>query len=146
MEGNEKIPAGAKKYCLLPDQTVEGIKICGKCHCILKVMLKSCYCLVHSQREVIKFLLDQNGIEYVLTERFNQDLLEIFFGQQRSWGFRNDNPSMKQCLENAQALVVQKSLACGGSSNIAKKRKSMGSLSPLSRPLPKRKCKRLNFN
>ena len=125
---------------------MEGIKICGKCHCILKVMLKCCYFLVHSLIEVIKFLLDQNGIEYMLTERFNQDLLEILFGQQRSRGCRNDNPSVKQCLENAQALVVQKSLACGGSSNIAKKRKSMGSLSPLSRPLPKRKCKRLNFN
>lgn len=32
MEGNEEIPAGAKQYCLLPDQTIEGIKICGKCH------------------------------------------------------------------------------------------------------------------
>lgn len=95
---------------------------------------------------MIKFLLSQPGIQFVLTERFNQDLLEIFFGQQRSRGCRNDNPSMKQCLENAQALVVQKSLACGGSSNITKKRKNMGSLSPLSRPLPKRKCKRLNFN
>jgi len=32
VEGNKKIPAGAKKQCLLPDQTVEGIKMCGKYH------------------------------------------------------------------------------------------------------------------
>lgn len=77
--------------------------------------------LVHSLNEVIKFLLNQDGIKFVLTERFNQDPLEIFFGQQRSRGCRNDNPSINQCLENSQALVVQKSLAYGGSSNITKK-------------------------
>jgi len=38
VESNKKIPAGAKKQCLLPDQTVEGIKMCGKYHCILKVI------------------------------------------------------------------------------------------------------------
>lgn len=102
--------------------------------------------VVHSLNEVIKFLLNQDGIKFILTERFNQDPLEIFFGQQRSRGCRNDNPSMKQCLENSQALVVQKSLAYGGSSNITRKRKSMGSLSPLCRPMPKRKCTRLNLN
>ena len=101
--------------------------------------------LVHSLNEVTKFLLSKDRIEFVLTERFNQDPLEIFFGQQRSRGCRNDNPSIKQCLENSQALVVQKSLACGGSSNITRKRKNMGSLSPLSRPMPKRKCKRLYY-
>ena len=81
----------------------------------------------------------------MLTERFNQDPLQIFFGQQRSRGCRNDNPSMKRCLDNSQALVVQKSLALEGSSNITSKQKNMGSLSPLSRPLPKRRYKRLDF-
>lgn len=29
VEMNKEIPEGSKKYCLLPDQTVEGLKICG---------------------------------------------------------------------------------------------------------------------
>jgi len=99
---------------------------------------------VHSLNDLVGFLLNQEGIEYILTERFNQDSLEGFFGQQRSRGCRNDNPSVNQFLENTQALVVQKSLAYGGSSNIAKKRKSaVLSLSPLSRPLPKRRRTKL---
>jgi len=27
---NPKIPEGAKKMCFLPDQTVEGLQICGE--------------------------------------------------------------------------------------------------------------------
>ena len=76
---------------------------------------------MHLLSEVVKFLLGKEGINFVLTERFNQDPLEIFFGQKRSRGHRNDNPSMMQRFKNAQALVVQKSSACGGSSNITQK-------------------------
>ena len=60
----------------------------------------------------VKFLVSQ-GMEYVLTELFNQDPVEVFFGQQRSKGDRCDNPSAKQFLHNTQAIMVQKSLACG---------------------------------
>ena len=85
----------------------------------------------------------QDGMSFVLTERFNQDPVEIFFGQQQSRGNRNDNPSVTQFLQNTQALIVHKSLALGGSSNISKKRNDPLTLSPLSRPLPKRICKRI---
>lgn len=99
--------------------------------------------LVHSLVGLVRFLLSQDGISFVLTERFNQDPVEIFFGKQRSRGNRNDNPSVAQFLQNTQALIVQKSLAVGGSSNISKKRNDPLALSPLSRPLPKRRCKRI---
>ena len=79
----------------------------------------------------------------MLSERFNQDPIEIFYGQQRMRGRRNDNPSVAQFLQNTQALIVQKSLALGGSSNISRKRSNPLALSPLSRPLPKRRCKRI---
>ena len=137
---SEEIPAGAEKYCVTrPD--------CGRNEHLWEASM-------HFKGDAKKLLLFSSftersilfEIEYVLSERCNQDLLEIFFDQQRSRGYRDDNPFMKQCLENVQALVIQKSLACSGSSNITKKRKSMGSLSPLSRPLPKCKCKQLNFN
>ena len=30
VQGNEKVPKGAKKCCTLPDQTIEGLKICDE--------------------------------------------------------------------------------------------------------------------
>ena len=91
---------------------------------------------------MIQFLLSHEKVKFVLTERFNQDPLKNFFGQQRARGQRNDNPSVSQFLENTQALMVQKSLAVGGSSSI-RKRKEMHDLIPsLSQPLPKRICER----
>ena len=47
---------------------------------------------VNSHVEVIKFLLGQ-GFQYVLTERFMQDVLEDYFGHQRARGGRYDNPT-----------------------------------------------------
>ena len=44
--------------------------------------------------ENIQFLL-QHGIRYVLTERFSQDLLENYFGRQRSFGGRKNNPKIR---------------------------------------------------
>ena len=60
---------------------------------------------------MVRFLLSHNEHAYVLTERFNQDPVEIFFAQQRARGARNDNPSVAQFMDNTQALIVQKSLA-----------------------------------
>ena len=99
------------------------------------------YIIAHSLPEIIKFLLSHKGPKFILTEQFNQDNLEIFFGQQRARGQRNDNPSVAQFLENSQALVVQESLALGGSSSISDRKRSLD-LSPLCRPLPKRRCHR----
>ena len=45
--------------------------------------------------ECVKFLL-QDGMKFVLTERFNQDVTEESFGQHRSVGRRRDNPSLFQ--------------------------------------------------
>ena len=100
------------------------------------------FILAYSLSEMIRFLLSHEKVKFVLTKRFNQDPLENFFGQQRARGQRNDNPSVSQFLENTQALMLQKSLAVGGSSSI-RKRKEMSDLIPsLSQPLPKRICKR----
>ena len=45
--------------------------------------------------ESTKFLL-QEGMEYVLTERFCQDPAEELFGKQRQLGRRSDNPDTSQ--------------------------------------------------
>ena len=87
-------------------------------------------------------LLFSKNAKFVLSNRFSQDTLEIFFGQQWSWGHCNDNPSVSQFLQNAQALTTQKSLALGGSNNISsKKREDPLELSSICSPLPKRRCR-----
>lgn len=68
---------------------------------------------VHSFVEVAKFLLSTNegGDLFLLSERFSQDPLENYFGQQRARGGRSDNPTIQHSLHNASALRVQKSMA-----------------------------------
>ena len=104
--------------------------------------------VAHTLPELANFLLSHKGAKYLFTERFNQDVIEIFFAQQRARGHRNGNPSVSQFMENTQALIVQKSLALGGSSSITRKRESLDlHVSPLSRPLPKRPCgRKINYN
>ena len=48
----------------------------------------------HSVIDLVKYLL-QNGVQYVLTERLCQDLLENYFGRQRALGRRQDNPNVR---------------------------------------------------
>ena len=71
-------------------QTYEGIKI-----------------TVHSTIELIKYLLSQN-VSYVFTERFCQDPLENYFGQQRSIGRREDNPSLRDFGYNDNTIRTTK--------------------------------------
>ena len=92
--------------------------------------------IAFSLPEIIKVLVTQEDVKFIYTVKFNQDPVEAFFGQQRARGQRNDNPSVKQFMENTQALMPQKSLAIGGSSSISRKR-TIPELSPLCRPLPK---------
>ena len=58
---------------------------------------------------------------YNYTVKFNQDLVEVFWAAKGKRPGGNDNPSVKQFLENTQALMVQKSLTVGGSSSIMRK-------------------------
>jgi len=67
------------KMCVLPDQTIEGLKICGKFtfNELTDFIFTLVPFLAHSFNELIKVLLS-NGMEFVLTERFNQDPVEYF--------------------------------------------------------------------
>ena len=64
---------------------------------------------VHSTVEVVKFLISQ-GVDSVLTERFQQDPLEEYFGNQRQRGRRSDNPDPSQFAYNDRALDVQRNI------------------------------------
>ena len=50
---------------------------------------------VYSVIEVTKFLLSK-GMAFVLTNCFNQDVVEEYFGWQHSLGRRSDNPNIWQ--------------------------------------------------
>ncbi len=56
-----------------------------------------------SFKEVAKYLLN-NGVSYVLSERFCQDDLENYFGRQRAIGKRRDNPSVRDVGYNDNTI------------------------------------------
>ena len=64
---------------------------------------------VKSTIEVVKYLIKDAKMPYVLTERFNQDPLEAYFGAQRMFGRRNNNPSAYQVGYNANAIRLLRS-------------------------------------
>ena len=89
--------------------------------------------------EVTRILLS----EYVLTERFCQDLIEEYFGYQRSKGRRADNPTVHDFGYNDLTISVQ-SVAPVVKGNVAGRHDSQTKskwMSVSDEPLPKRECK-----
>lgn len=66
---------------------------------------------VYSAIEATQFLL-QEGVEFVLTERFCQDSLEEYFGHQCKLGRRNDNPDIRAFGYNNNAIRIQRQVSC----------------------------------
>ena len=64
-----------------------------------------------SVTELVRYLLKQPGVQYVLTAKLSQDSLESFFGKQRMRGGYSDNPNVSTFLYGAQSLRVQGSVA-----------------------------------
>ena len=77
----------------IPRQSYEGIVISA-----------------NSLIECVKFLLNE-GMEYVLTERFCQDPVEEYFGNQRKLGRRSDNPDFNQYLYNDNTIRIQREVS-----------------------------------
>ncbi len=82
-----------KTRMFISRQTHEGLKI-----------------TVQSVVEATKFLLSE-GADFVLTERFNQDPVEEYFGHQRKLGRRNDNPDLRSFGYNDNAIRIQRRIA-----------------------------------
>ena len=59
----------------------------------------------HSFKEVCKFLLQQ-GIPYILSERFCQDDLESDFEKQRAISRRSDNPAFRDFGYNGNTIKL----------------------------------------
>ena len=84
----------ARARMFLSWQTYEGLKI-----------------TVNSVIEATKFLL-QEGMDFVLTERFCQDPAEEYFGKQRKLGRRNDNPDIHAFGYNGNTIRIQRTVSC----------------------------------
>ena len=65
---------------------------------------------VHSAIEVVRFLLEE-GMEFVLTERFCGDPVEEYFGKQRQLGRRSDNPDIHQFGYNSSTIRIERSIS-----------------------------------
>ena len=96
---------------------------------------------IYSMVEVVKFLL-QEGFEKVLTERFCQDPVEEYFGNQRKLGWRCDNPDLAQFGYNDNSIRIQRSISCtsGNTRGRYDHKRSWEKISD--DPVPKRKSKK----
>eukprot|EP00111_Clytia_hemisphaerica_P013058 TCONS_00038357-protein len=96
----------------------------------------------------VKFLL-KSGAEFVLTERFGQDVLEEYFGRQRCISGFNTTPSVFQFGYNANALHVQRFITPTRTGNTkgVHRGKRMPSWTVVdSRPLKKRRTNQIGAN
>lgn len=95
--------------------------------------------------EMIPFLLDVKGVKYVLTEKFNQDPLESFFGKQRMRGGSNDNPNVATFLKNTTSLRIQGALSMKPiRGNCRRGKAKLQEIEVDDTPLPKRRCTRVH--
>lgn len=114
MKSIKDVTDAEKALMCLSRETQEGLKLTGAVVLCLKISYDLWYFhAVLSFVEVTKYLLNLPGVEkhYVLSECFSQDPLENYFGQVRARGGRCENPTVRGCLESAQSLRVQGSLA-----------------------------------
>lgn len=93
---------------------------------------------VQSTIECTKFLL-QEGMEYVLTERFCQDPAEEFFGKQRQLGRRSDNPDIRQFGYNGNTIRIERSISCQSGNTRGRKDKKRAWVQVTDEKLPCRK-------
>ena len=87
-----------------------------------------------------RFLLGE-GMEYILTERFCQDTLEEYFGNQRKLGRRSDNPDIRFIGYNDNAIRIQKSISCQRGNTRGRKDKSKAWVNVTDDPVPRKKSK-----
>jgi len=83
------IPKDERRRLCLSDQTLEGLRL-----------------TVNSFCELGPLLLQLDGVQYLLSEKFSQDPLEEYFQKQRARNGCNDNPSLDDLGRNFLALDV----------------------------------------
>lgn len=99
---------------------------------------------VSSAIEATKFLLEE-GMEFVLTERFCQDPLEEYFGKQRQLGRRSDNPDIRTFGYNSNTIRIQRSISCQRGNTRGRKEKERAWEQVTDTKLPCRKKPKTNW-
>ena len=66
------------------------------------------YFPVHAFHGLAKQLLFEDAVDYVLSDKMNQDPLEEHFGKQKACGSSNENPGLKEYTDNEKKLLVAK--------------------------------------
>ena len=89
-----------------------------------------CDCIMHSP-----ILL----VEYVLTERFCQDPVEEYFGNQRKLGRRNDNPGVRSFGYHDNIIRMQRAVSCQSGNTRGRKDRQRAWVEITNDPLPVRK-------
>lgn len=110
----------ARSRMFLSWQTHEGLKI-----------------TTHSVVEATRFLLNE-GMDFVLTERFCQDPAEEYFGNQRKLGRRSDNPDIRMFGYNDNTIRMQRAISCQSGNTRGRKDKNRAWDNISNDPLPKR--------
>lgn len=95
----------------------------------------------HSAVEATNFLLGE-GMEYVLTERFCQDSVEEYFGNQRKLGRRSDNPDMRTFGYNNNTIMVQRAVSCQSGNTRGRRDRDKAWVNISNDPVPKKKRKK----
>ena len=97
--------------------------------------------------EMVPQLLSLPGRGFLLSERFNQDRLETYFGKQRSRGRYCDNPSVQQFFSNSDILRVVNELSLDPfRSNVRGRKRRPLEIEDINAPLPKRSQRRTRQN
>ena len=109
-----------------------------ECSCHGKLTRDSLSPPTYSITEATKFLLSE-GMEYVLTERFCQDPVEEYFGNQRKIGRRSDNPDVRMFGYNDNTIRIQRAVSCQSGNTRGRKDKDKAWVHVTDDPLPKRK-------
>ena len=116
--------ASAKEKMFISRPTHEGLQI-----------------TMYSMIEATKYL--NNGLDFVLTNRFNQDVVEEYFGRQRSLGRRSDNPTIWQFGYQDNTIRMQRSVVpvTGNTKGGHKQKRKVSWYKVDDTPLNKRKSK-----
>ena len=120
-EGN--FSRAERNKMFLSHQTYEGILI-------------SVYSIIESVK-----LLIQDGMKFVLTERFNQVVAEENFGSHRGVGRCNENPSLYQFGYDSNTLIMARSIVPmkGNTKGKYSQKRTVSWSNVDNTPLPKRK-------
>ena len=77
---------------------------------MLLLITDTLFLIMYSFLELVPFLLSFDEATFVLSEKFNQDNVEVFFGKQQACCWRGDNPIVHQFMFNIQGICTTRSL------------------------------------